>query len=398
MLQLSVQGYISTIRKIVKGWYMSNRLEKYLLNKSEELVFITINENSELGLEGYDMTGKELKVPIRSSVLVKSMKENKAHEELNMLSIVDAMLYLQGIDDNFLYNSEYDKFIDAFSVKSNFDYLQYTGYISNKKFNEGEVTDSLVYMKSYLRRSPEDVMGLYQYAIICQELSQRYQKDDDLEAMNAFLLEALYSLEKIVELDESFALAHYQLGFHYSNQNQFVKAKLTWENALDLGVDEDIVHEIRNNLDSIDFKVRYEEGYNLVFQGEAEKGLEKLLPLEDENPDWWNLLFIISLAYKSLGDIGLAKQYLEKILIIRPTQVDTLVEIALCLAGEGNLTGAIEYLTKASKLKKDDPEILCNLGMAYLHNGDYDDAKYYIETAYELDPMDEITIACMKQL
>ncbi len=34
--------------------------------------------------------------------------------------------------------------------------------------------------------------------------------------------------------------------------------------------------------------------------------------------------------------------------------------------------------------------------MAYLNNGDYDDAKYYIERAYEIDPMDEITQACMR--
>ncbi len=30
----------------------------------------------------------------------------------------------------------------------------------------------------------------------------------------------------------------------------------------------------------MDFKVQYEEGYSLVFQGRSEEGLEKLLPLE----------------------------------------------------------------------------------------------------------------------
>ena len=59
---------------------------------------------------------------------------------------------------------------------------------------------------------------------------------------------------------------------------------------------------------------------------------------------------------------------------------------------------AIEYFEKAAKIKKEDPEILCNLGMAYLNNGDLDDAIYYIERAYELDPQDEITIACLREL
>ncbi|MEG0250505.1 MAG: tetratricopeptide repeat protein [Peptostreptococcus sp.] len=377
---------------------MKSKIEKYILDKSEELVFITIEKNSEIELEGYSIPETGLKVPIKSDVLVKNIKDNTAQESLNMMSMIDAMLYIEGIDSNFALNSEYDKFIDAFIEKVKFDCLPYLGYMSNKSYQEGEIRDALVYIKSFLRRSPDDVMALYQYSIICQELALRYQKDEDLQATNDFLMEALTSLEHILDIDNEFSLAYYQLGFHYSNQNQFIKAKYIWERALELGIDEEMVAEIQENLSNIDFKVRYEEGYNLVFQGKAEEGLEKLLPIEEQHPDWWNLLFIISLAYKSLGEVGEAKKYLEKILIIRPTQVDTLVEMALCLAEEGNIEGAITYLSKAAKIRKDDPEILCNLGMAYLNNGDHDDAKYYIERAYEIDPMDEVTIACMKQL
>ena len=377
---------------------MKSRIEKYILEKSEELVFITINEDSELSLDGYTVPKEGLKAPMKSDVLVKNIKENTAHESLNMMSMVDAMLYMQGIDSNFVYNDEYDKFIDAFEKKLDFDRFPYLGYMSSQSYQNGEVTDALVYIKSFLRKDSEDIMALYQYSIICQELALRYQKDGNQEGVNDFLMEALYALEHILDIDDKFALAYYQLGFHYSNQNQYVKANYVWNRALDLGLDADLAAELQENIGNISFKVEYEEGYNLVFQGKAEEGLKKLLPLEDENPDWWNLLFIISLAYKSLGEIGEAIKYLEKILIIRPTQVDTLVEMALCLAEQGNLNGAIEYLTKASKIRKDDPEILCNLGMAYLNNGNYDDAKYYIERAYEIDPMDEVTIACMGQL
>lgn len=377
---------------------MKSRIEKYILEKSEELVFITINEDSELSLDGYTVPKEGLKAPMKSDVLVKNIKENTAHESLNMMSMVDAMLYMQGIDSNFVYNDEYDKFIDAFEKKLDFDRFPYLGYMSSQSYQKGEVTDALVHIKSFLRKDSEDIMALYQYSIICQELALRYQKDGNQEGMNDFLMEALYALEHILDIDDKFALAYYQLGFHYSNQNQYVKANYVWNRALDLGLDADLAAELQENIGNISFKVEYEEGYNLVFQGKAEEGLKKLLPLEDENPDWWNLLFIISLAYKSLGEIGEAIKYLEKILIIRPTQVDTLVEMALCLAEQGNLNGAIEYLTKASKIRKDDPEILCNLGMAYLNNGNYDDAKYYIERAYEIDPMDEVTIACMGQL
>lgn len=377
---------------------MKNRLDKYVLDKAEELVFITIDKSEDLGLIGYEVPKEGIKIPIKSNVLVKSIKDNKAQEEINMMSMIDAMIYLEGIDPDFIYNTEYDDLIETFARKSNFDYMDYMGYMSNQAYSKGEIRDALVYIRAYLRMEPDDIMGLYQYAIICQELSLRYQKDEDVKAMNDFLLEALASLEKIIGLDDSFALAYYQLGFHYSNQSQFVKAKLTWDRALDLGLDDETRTDIMENLAKIDHKVRYEHAYNLVFQGKAEEGLQDLLDLENQYPDWWNLLFIISLAYKSLGDLGQAKSYLEKILITRPTQVDTLVEMALCLAQEANMTGAIDYLTRAAKLKKDDPEILCNLGMAYLHNGEEDEARYYIERAYEIDPTDEVTQACIRTL
>lgn len=377
---------------------MKNRLDKYVLDKAEELVFITIDKSEDLGLIGYEVPKEGIKIPIKSNVLVKSIKDNKAQEEINMMSMIDAMIYLEGIDPDFIYNVEYDDLIETFARKSNFDYMDYMGYMSNQAYSKGEIRDALVYIRAYLRMEPDDIMGLYQYAIICQELSLRYQKDEDVKAMNDFLLEALASLEKIIGLDDSFALAYYQLGFHYSNQSQFVKAKLTWDRALDLGLDDETRTDIMENLAKIDHKVRYEHAYNLVFQGKAEEGLQDLLDIESQYPDWWNLLFIISLAYKSLGDLGQAKSYLEKILITRPTQVDTLVEMALCLAQEANMTGAIDYLTKAAKLKKDDPEILCNLGMAYLHNGEEDEARYYIGRAYEIDPTDEVTQACMRTL
>lgn len=377
---------------------MKNRLDKYVLDKAEELVFITIDKSEDLGLIGYEVPKEGIKIPIKSNVLVKFIKDNKAQEEINMMSMIDAMIYLEGIDPDFIYNVEYDDLIETFARKSNFDYMDYMGYMSNQAYSKGEIRDALVYIRAYLRMEPDDIMGLYQYAIICQELSLRYQKDEDVKAMNDFLLEALASLEKIIGLDDSFALAYYQLGFHYSNQSQFVKAKLTWDRALDLGLDDETRTDIMENLAKIDHKVRYENAYNLVFQGKVEEGLQDLLDLESQYPDWWNLLFIISLAYKSLGDLGQAKSYLEKILITRPTQVDTLVEMALCLAQEANMPGAIDYLTRAAKLKKDDPEILCNLGMAYLHNGEEDEARYYIGRAYEIDPTDEVTQACIRTL
>ncbi|WP_419726162.1 tetratricopeptide repeat protein [Terrisporobacter petrolearius] len=376
---------------------MKFKIDKYLLRKTEELAFITVKKDGDFHLDGYEIPKEGLNVPIKNDVLVKGIKEKTAQEGLNSMSIADAMIYIIGIDPEFKYNSEYKKFLSALEKKVNFEVRSYAGYMSRKYFELGEYTDALIYIKGLITLYPSDIEGLYNYAIVCQEVATTYQKDSDANAMNAFLLEAGEKLEEIIKMDENFALAYYHLGYHYYNQNQYIKAKSIWEEAMKLGLDEDIIAEIQENIGKMDYKVQYEEGYSLVFQGKFEEGLEKLLPLEEEYNDWWNLLFIIGIAYKNMGEIDKAMLYFEKILMIRPKQVDTLVELALCEASSFNMDRAVELLEQAAKIKE-DPEILCNLGMAYLNTGDIDDAIYYIERAYELNPEDEITISCMREL
>ena len=69
------------------------------------------------------------------------------------------------------------------------------GYMSRKYFDIGEYTDSLIYLKALITMSNDDINGLYHYAIVCQEVAKKHQKDNDDKAMNDFLLEALNKLE-----------------------------------------------------------------------------------------------------------------------------------------------------------------------------------------------------------
>jgi tetratricopeptide (TPR) repeat protein len=376
---------------------MKFKIEKHLIKKAEQLAFIKIKHDGEFKVEGYSVPNGGLDVPIKNEVLVKGIKENTAQDNINAMSIADAMIFIIGIDSQFKNNDEYRKFLNAFSKKINLDLKAYMGYMSRKYFDIGECTDSLIYLKAMITMYPEDIEGLYHYAIVCQEVAKQYQKDMESEAMNNFLLEALSKLEKVIELDEGFALGYYHLGYHYYNQGQYIKTRVIWEEACKLGLDQDLIAEIQENIGKMDFKVQYEEGYNLVFQGKCEEGLKKLLPLEEEHSDWWNLLFMIGLAYKDMNEIEEAKKYFEKILLIKPHQVDAMVELGLCEAANFNLEKAIEHFETAAKIKE-DPEILCNLGMAYLNNGNLDDAIYYIERAHELDSQDEVTIACIQEL
>ena len=375
---------------------MKFKIEKHIIKKSDELAFIRIKEDTELNLKGYNIPNDGLDVPIKNEILVKGIKEGTAQNNLNLMSIADGMIYIIGIDHRFRYNEEYKKFLRTLENKININFEEYIGYMGRTKFEEGEIIDSLVYFKALITLDNNNIDGLYHYSLVCQEIAKSYQKNGQEKEMNDFLLEALDKLEAILEIDPSFALAYYQLGYHYYNQNQYIKSKITWEQGLKLGLDEESSMEIQEQLGKIQHKVQYEEGYNLVFQGRSEEGLEKLIPLVEEYPEWWNLLFIIGLAYRNIEDLGEAIRYFEKILILKPNQVDTLMELGLCYSVI-DIDKTIEYFHKALDIKEDS-EILCNLGMAYLHKGEISIAKNYIEQAYELNPEDEITVACMKEV
>ena len=55
---------------------MKNRLDKYILDKTEELVFITIDESEDLDLMGYVPPKEGIKLPIKSNGQVNQGQES----------------------------------------------------------------------------------------------------------------------------------------------------------------------------------------------------------------------------------------------------------------------------------------------------------------------------------
>ena len=125
---------------------MKFKIEKYLLKKAEELAFITIKHDGDFQIEGYEIPKSNLDVPIKNEVLVKGIKDNTAQDNLNAMSIADAMIFIIGIDSQFRYNDEYRKFLEAFKniVKAVYDlalgqwtttFATYYDYAPTSKFN-----------------------------------------------------------------------------------------------------------------------------------------------------------------------------------------------------------------------------------------------------------------------
>lgn len=369
---------------------MFNPIEKYLKKKLDDIVFINLKDNKKIQIKG-TVLDQSIPLPIPINEVVSRVKNTgEEDKDISIFKIIQGMIYILGIDSGFKYNEIYKNFLKSFDENIIKVILQQAFRLieDNKKI------DALICFKSCLYLEPNDIDSLYNYARCCEELSQEFSD----EFIKDFEDEAIKCFENLTEIEPNFALPYYHLGFHYLNKKLYKKAQLIWEKSIEKGIDENKEAEVISRIAEISHKIQYEEGYNLVLTGRPNEALDKLLPLGEKYPEWWNLQFFIGLAYRHLSNFPEALKYLKKALIIRPKQVDILNEIGLCYISLRKTNEALEYFNKALSIKRNDPEILCNIGIAYLEAGEVKLASQYVNKSYEINPNDEITKAWKKKI
>lgn len=367
-------------------------LQDYFLDKAENISFIEIKPDSMVYIKDYKI-GHEVPLPLIVDELINEIKKGTAKDEVKVSSIINGMIYIIGADPEFKFTQQYKEILYHYDEKIE-EYILYMGL---KKINENVFEDGIVWLRALYNINDKNLMGKYNYALALEEKSRRlFTIKNNMGSV--FLNSSTNVFEEIINEDPSFDLAYYKLGYHYKNSQQYLKSSLMWEKYIQLGKDTEMLEEIRENLESMQDDIIYEEGYNLVLSGDPKAGLEKLLPLKEKYVDWWNLFFMIGLGYRQLGMYHEAINEFETVLDFAPNQVDALNELGLCQAFLGNFNEAISTFTKAIELKPKDYEIRCNRGMTYLQINDIKNAEKDINAAYEQCNTDEITISCKQEL
>ncbi len=368
-------------------------LNEYFTRKTENISFIEIKPDSFVYINNWKI-GSDTPLPLIIDELISEIKEGTAKDEVKVSSIINGMIYLIGADPEFKFCEQYKEILYNYDEKIE----EYILYIGLKKINENSFEDGLVWLRALYNINNNNLMGKYNYALALEEKARRLFSINDKKMGNIFLNSSTNIFEEIINDDSSFDLAYYKLGYHYKNSQQYVKGSLMWEKYLQLGKDDEMLDEVRENLEEIKDDIIYEKGYNEILSGNPSAGLERLLPLKEKYVDWWNLFFMIGLGYRQIGMYEEAIAEFETVLDFVPEQVDALNELGLCLAFIGDYDEAISKFTKAIELRPNDYEIRCNRGMTYLQIGDIDNAEKDINAAYKMCSIDEITISCKKEL
>lgn len=363
-------------------------IERHLKDQFNRIVFIELKKEALLD-EKYEYI-KEIPIPILVKELVTSDNQLESND-ISLASMARGMIYVIGIDSEFNHKDTYKRFLYDFDDKIE-DYIGYNGV---KAAENKELIDAIIAFKALITINEENINGLYNYGKGCQDIVADME---DTEKIKAFERESLEAFEVLVEKFPDFAPAYYYLGFHYANQKLFKKASIVWGKCLELEIDDEKKSELILQIERIKDQVQYEEGYTYILNNQPKQGLDKLLPLTEKYSDWWNLLFFIGLAFRQQQNYQEAIEFFKKIIVIKPTQVDTYNELGLCYSSLNNYTEAEKMFKKALKFNGDDNEILSNLGILYMEKGNLQEAKEVFEKALKLNPDDEITKKCIQQL
>lgn len=361
-------------------------IDKYFKEKTDNLTFIELKENSFVELKGY-IIKDAIPLPILTEGLIKGIKEGDYNEEVRIGDIIEGIIYTIGTDTEFPYIKEYKEILRAFEENIS-DYIFYRGIkdLENEKYDDGGIK-----LRALLVLDPKNTNAIFNYGLAIEGLAKKFMELDN-EKGEDFLNFSTNLFESILDIDEEFPLAYYKLGYHYLYLEQYLKASLTWKKFIAMSKDEILIQEIRNEVEGIDEDVVYETGLTYLVYRDYEKSLNLLLQLMPKYKDNWNLNFSIGRCYIGLELFDLAIEYISEAIELNKEDPDLYNELGIIYYNMGDVIKAIEVFTSGIDSCPSDLKLFFNRGMTYILINEYERALEDIDKAYALDPNEEIKV------
>lgn len=91
-------------------------VDKYFKEKTDNLTFIELQDDSFVDLKGYIIRA-DIPLPILTKELIEGIKGGVFEEEIRISDFVEGIIYTIGTDDNFPYLKEYKEILYAYDDK-----------------------------------------------------------------------------------------------------------------------------------------------------------------------------------------------------------------------------------------------------------------------------------------
>ncbi len=361
-----------------------DKINKYFEKFTKDLTFIELKDNTTLSINGY-IVDEHVPMPIITESLLKEVKEGNIEEEINLSNVIEGIIYLLGTDTGFQHREEYIRILKAYNDKI-VDYIFYKGL---KSFEEENIDISGINYRALLTIDENNVNGLFNYALVLEEIAKRLLTEEKTEDATEFLMMSTNRLETILDIDDKYSLAYYKLGFHYKFFEQYLKAKLIWGKFLLLDKEDLRLQEIREEIELIDDDVYFETGITYMTYNDFGKGLDSFLKLMPKYEKHWNANYLIGLCYKGMEEWDSAIEYLNIAMKLDKEQPDVYNELGIIYFNMDDIVKAIKIFGEGIDNCPEDYKLYFNRGLGYVQLGQYDIALKDVEKASILNTDDE---------
>ena len=359
---------------------MENLFKEEINKKLKNLVFIDLKE--EYHLEDVNLP-VGFTLPIKLDYLIEGIKEKELEEEINLEKIVEAMVYLLGIDSEFKYSKDYKEILKKLKIDLK-NYAMHKAYISQ----EEDPLDSYIFLKAYEEVAGEDPDIIFKEANILEALYNQIH-EEEYEKSEKLLNIIIKKYNKVLNLDETYSLAYYRLAYINLALAKYIKANMYFEKFINLSRDEELKDQVRKELEIIRNNVSFDSAKTYLSYADYDKALNQLERISEDFDKDESFYYTYALSYYNMGDMDKAEEY-GKLSVEKKTTEENINLLATIYAGRQEFTRSIEILELGLEEIENSYPLNYNMGIIYLNMNEKEKGLEYLEKANKLNQNKEL--------
>ena len=150
-----------------------DRLEEYFKEKTKNLTFIELKEESYIELKDY-IVKDNVPLPLLASGLIKGIQEGRYVDEISIDDIIEGIIYTMGTDTNFSYIKEHKEILIAFDT----DIIDNIFYKAIIDFEEDKFDEGCIRLRAILVLDPKNINVMFNYGLGIEALSKIIMESD----------------------------------------------------------------------------------------------------------------------------------------------------------------------------------------------------------------------------
>lgn len=351
------------------------RLDNYFIKFTNNLAYLDLKESAD-----YELLN-DLPLPIYVSDMQSGILTGQMADKIDVENFLQGMLINIGADPEFIHNEEYKSIIAHYIP----DVSKYTASISLNIADE-DIGKALLLLRAGYLLNPLDNYNAYLYARLLWP--RAYEVEDKFK--DDFIRESLEILQSILNKDNNFAIAYYELGNIYANLGEYVKSRNYYNNALRKTDTDEACNEIRDRLSEINDNAEIEEALYFIGKGNYNEAIIKLTGLLS-NKKRADAYYYLGVAYQNIEQYENSIMAFENSLDSGAEFRELYNDYAISLYVSGKEIEALDLIDEGLLKYPSDPRLAYNKIQINLTLGNLSRAKEDIEELLTFDDLsDEI--------